>query len=78
MKMFTLLQSAEVVEVAATEANDAVQAIAEQPAEPASAEAPVKPAGGGMSMWVMLALHDPPTEEAAEGAPELPRFTQEW
>jgi preprotein translocase subunit YajC len=56
MKMFTLLQSAEVVEVAATEANDAVQAIAEQPAEPASAEAPVKPAGGGMSMWVMLAL----------------------
>ena len=54
--MFTLLQSAEVVEVAATEANDAVQAIAEQPAEPASAEAPVKPAGGGMSMWVMLAL----------------------
>ncbi len=56
MKMFTLLQSAEAVEVAATEANDAVQAIAEQPAEPASAEAPVKPAGGGMSMWVMLAL----------------------
>ena len=56
MKMFTLLQSAEAVEVAATEANDAVQAIAEQPAEPASAEAPVKPAGGGLSMWVMLAL----------------------
>ena len=59
MKMFTLLQSAEVVEVAPVApvaVEEVAQTVVEQPAEPASAEAPVKPAGGGMSMWIMLAL----------------------
>ena len=54
--MFTLLQTAADVE-AAPVVTEVAQAVAEQPAEPAgAAEAQAQPTGGGMSMWIMLAL----------------------
>ena len=58
MKMFTLLQAGEVVEVAPAATNEAVETVAEVTvADPASAEAAqAKPKSGGMSMWIMLAL----------------------
>ena len=55
MKMFTLLQTAEVVEGAPVEAVETVAEVSVS--DPASAtEAPAAPKGGGMSMWIMLAL----------------------
>ena len=53
--MFTLLQTAEVVESAPVEAVETVAEVSVS--DPASAtEAPAAPKGGGMSMWIMLAL----------------------
>ena len=57
MKMFTLLQAGEVVEVAPVAANEAVQTIAEvADVEPASAAAEGQPNAKGMNMWLMPAL----------------------
>jgi preprotein translocase subunit YajC len=58
MKMFTLLQAGEVVEVAPVATNEAVETVAEVVVnDPASAQpAKAQPKGGGMSMWIMLAL----------------------
>lgn len=58
MKMFTLLQAGEVVEVAPVATNEAVETVAEVTVnDPESAtETQAQPTGGGMSMWIMLAL----------------------
>jgi preprotein translocase subunit YajC len=58
MKMFTLLQAGEVVEVAPVATNEAVETVAEVAVnDPESAtETPTQSTGGGMSMWIMLAL----------------------
>ena len=58
MKMFTLLQAGEVVEVAPVATNEAVETVAEVAVnDPESAtETPTQSTGGGMGMWIMLAL----------------------
>ena len=58
MKSFYFLQADGAVEAVAAEAvQTEVQAVAEVPAEPASAtEQPAQPKSGGLSMWIMLAL----------------------
>ena len=58
MKMFTLLQAGEVADVAPVATNETPQTVTEM-ADPASADpaaAAQQPQGGGMSMWIMLAL----------------------
>lgn len=58
MKSFTLLQTGEVVQqqaVQATSATTQAQTVQEQPA-PEGAQQAAKPKGGGMQMFIMLAL----------------------
>ena len=54
MKMFTLLQAGEVVEVAPAAVETVAEVAVNDPASAAAAQA--QPKGGGMSMWIMLAL----------------------